>query len=102
VVFNPGMPPARSYFELADVVVTFEGPYAGYERALATAPAWLRSEPRERIGHLVYSATRTEALDAVGRAVAGFVYATSGGLPNPWRSLPLYLGDEEKALAACR
>ena len=30
VVLNPGLVPARGYFEIADVVVTFEGPIAAY------------------------------------------------------------------------
>ena len=34
-------------------------------------------------------------------AAAGYVYVTSGAMPNPWRTLPAYLRDEEEALAAC-
>ena len=101
VVVNPGVPPAAGYFDLADVVVTFEGTYAGYADAMAAAPEWLRRMRPDRVAHLVYGATDAEALDAVADAAAGYVYATSGAMPNPWRTLPAYLRDEEEALAAC-
>jgi Spherulation-specific family 4 len=101
VVFNPGVPPAAGYFDLADVVVTFEGTYAGYASAMAATPDWLRRMAPDRVAHLVYGATHAEALDAVADSAAGHVYATSGAMPNPWRTLPAYLHDEEEALAAC-
>jgi hypothetical protein len=101
VVVNPGVPPASGYFDVADVVVTFEGTYAGYASAMAATPDWLRQVPPDRVAHLVYDATRAEALEAVAGSAAGYVYATSGAMPNPWRSVPAYLGDQEEALAAC-
>ena len=101
VVFNPGVPPAAGYFDVADVVVTFEGTYAGYGDAMEATPDWLRRMRPDRVAHLVYGATRAEALDAVADSAAGYVYATSGAMPNPWRSLPAYLGEQEEALAAC-
>ncbi len=101
VVLNPGVPPAAGYFDVADVVVTFEGTYAGYASAMAATPDWLRRIAPDRVAHLVYDATRAEALDAVADATAGYVYVTSGAMPNPWRSLPAYLDEEEEALAAC-
>lgn len=102
VVINPGVPPAPGYFDLADVVVTFEGSYDGYAGAVDAAPDWVRREPPDRVAHLVYGATRAQALGAVAGSPAGYVYATSGVMPNPWRTLPPYLQDEEEALAACR
>jgi hypothetical protein len=101
VVFNPGVPPDAGYFELADVVVTFEGTYAGYADAMAAAPEWLRRMRPDRVAHLVYGATRAEALDGVAGSAAGYVYVTSGAMPNPWRSVPAYLREEEEAVAAC-
>jgi hypothetical protein len=101
VVLNPGVPPAAGYFDVADVVVTFEGTSAGYASAMAATPDWLRRMRPDRIAHLVYGATRAEALDVVADSGAGYVYVTSGAMPNPWRSLPSYLGDQEEALAAC-
>jgi hypothetical protein len=102
VVLNPGVPPAPGYFDVADVVVTFEGTHAGYADAMEATPEWLGRLRPDRVAHLVYGATRAEALDAVGEAAAGYLYVTSGAMPNPWRSLPTYLRDEEEALAACR
>jgi hypothetical protein len=101
VVLNPGVPPAPGYFDVADVVVTFEGTYDGYADAMSATPQWLRELGPDRVAHLVHGATRAEALDAVAGAAAGYVYVTSGAMPNPWRSLPAYLGDEEEALTAC-
>jgi hypothetical protein len=101
VVFNPGVPPDAGYFDIADVVVTFEGTYAGYAGAIEATPDWLRRIRPDRVAHLVYGATRAEALDAVADSAAGYVYATSGAMPNPWRSLPPYLREEEEAPAAC-
>jgi spherulation-specific family 4 protein len=101
VALNPGAVPAPGYFDIADVVVTYEGPYADYARALDRMPAWLRDEPPDRVAHLVYGATRDQAREIVTNpARAGYVYATSGTLPDPWQSLPPYMNDEE-AIAAC-
>jgi Spherulation-specific family 4 len=101
VALNPGVVPARGYFDLADIVVTFEGPASGYDGALRAMPAWLREVPRRKVAHLVYDATREQALRAVTEGAAGFVYATSASLPNPWSSLPAYLDELEARLAGC-
>jgi hypothetical protein len=66
VVLNPGVVPARGYFDLADIVVTFEGPVDGYAGAVRRMPA------------------------------AGYFYATSGTLPDPWSAVPPYLADLER------
>jgi hypothetical protein len=102
MVLNPGVPPARSYFDVADVIVTFEGSAAAYPAALRAMPSWLDDVPPDRVAHLVHGADRSQALRAVAGSTAGFLYATSGRMPNPWRSLPAYLEDEEEAMAACR
>ncbi len=101
IVLNPGVVPARGYFDVADVVVTYEGPYAGYDEAVAHPPAWLGRLPATATAHLIYGATSDQALRAVAANRAGHVYATSGQLPNPWATLPDYLGQEEEAVAAC-
>ena len=102
VVLNPGAVPARGYFDVADTIVTFEGPYGGYAKALQAMPGWLRSQPEERTAHLVFGASRAEALHAATEGAAGFLYATSGTMPNPWQALPSYLPAEEAALPSCR
>jgi hypothetical protein len=94
--------PARGYFDVADIVVTFEGTYAGYAAAVQAMPDWVRREPAQHVAHLVYGASRSEALSAVTGGAAGYVYVTSGAMPNPWRTLPPYLHEEEEVLASCR
>jgi hypothetical protein len=102
VALNPGTVPARGYFDLADVVVTFEGPVAAYAEALARTPNWVRRLPSDRIAHLVYAASREEALAAAqAPRGAGWLYVTSGGHPDPWRTVPDYLQEEEEALRRC-
>lgn len=101
VVLNPGVPPAPGYFDLANLVVTFEGAYEAYSAAMRQTPDWLRDQPRDRIAHLIYGATRAQALSALADSAAGYLYATSGALPNPWRTLPSYLDEEVEALATC-
>jgi hypothetical protein len=102
VVLNPGVVPARGYLDLADLVVTFEGHHRDHRAALRRTPRWLRRLPPGRVVHLVYGATRDEALAAVRAAgPAARVYATSGELPNPWCTLPPYLHEQEEALRAC-
>ena len=91
VVLNPGMVPARGYFELADVVVTFEGPAGDYAAAVGRAPAWLRAIPRTRIAHLIYDASAEQAKRAARLRAADYFYATSGTLPDPWNTVPSYL-----------
>jgi hypothetical protein len=101
VALNPGTVPAPGYFDLADIVVTFEGPFSGYEAALRTMPEWLKDVPRRKVAHLVYAADRAQALRAVTEGEAGFVYATDATLPNPWDRLPAYLDELEARLAGC-
>jgi spherulation-specific family 4 protein len=101
VVMNPGVVPARGYFGIADVIVTFEGPVSAYAGALSETPAWVEEEPRGRIAHLIYGASREQALAAVRRRPhAQYVYAAAGSPPHPW-SLPDYLDEEEALLDAC-
>jgi hypothetical protein len=102
VVLNPGTVPAPEYFDVADVVVTFEGPYAGYDAAMKAMPDWVRAQPPERVAHLVYGASRRQAMATVEHPQkAGYVYVTSGSMPDPWRTVPPYLHEEERALEAC-
>ncbi|MEA2289335.1 MAG: hypothetical protein QOD55_1332 [Solirubrobacteraceae bacterium] len=103
LVLNPGVVPARGYFDIADIVVTFEGAYADYAAAERRTPEWLRRLPPGRVAHLVHGATREQARKVVAEdADAGYVYATSGSLPDPWSTLPSDLAEQEALLAACR
>jgi hypothetical protein len=95
VALNPGVEPTPGLFGLADVVVTFEGPADAHAAALARRPA---AAPG-RVAHLVHGATREQAL-AAARAPGGpgYLYATSGTPPNPWRTLPAYLDEQGRVL----
>ena len=101
VALNPGTVPARGYFDAADIVVTFEGPYSSYAAALGSMPAWLSDVPRRKVAHLVYAADRARALRTITEGSAGFVYATDASLPNPWDRLPAYLDELETQLQGC-
>jgi hypothetical protein len=99
VVLNPGTVPDRAYFDVADVIVTFEGPYARYAAALERTPDWIRELPPDRMAALVYGASREQAADVVARTEhAGYVYVTSGTLPHPWGTVPAYLREENASL----
>jgi hypothetical protein len=102
VALNPGVVPARGYFGVADIVVTYEGPYERYAAAIGRTPDWVRRLPAGRVAHLVHGASAEQAravVDADGGA--GYVYATSGTLPDPWSTLPAYLDEQEARLATC-
>jgi spherulation-specific family 4 protein len=98
VVLNPGVVPARGYFAFADVVVTFEGPLRAYRDD--PPPTGIAAD---RTAHLVYGASREQALSELGaNPAARYVYFTSGALPHPWGTVPEYLPQELAALGACR
>jgi hypothetical protein len=101
VALNPGTVPAPGYFDIADIVVTFEGPYSVYAPALRAMPAWVSDVPRRKVAHLIYAADRTQAQQAITEGSAGFVYATDASLPNPWDRLPTYLDELEARLQGC-
>ena len=102
VALNPGVVPAPGYFDVGDIVVTFEGPFGEYAAALRAMPKWLHELPPRQSAHLVYGAGHEQALEAVRASTAGYFYATSGSLPNPWSPLPAYLADLETQLETCR
>jgi hypothetical protein len=102
VALNPGTVPARGYFDIADIVVTFEGPATTYDAALRETPPWVAEAAGGKVAQLLYGATRAEALAAATQPGAGYLYATAGTLPDPWSALPPYLDEFETALAACR
>ncbi|MFE0352605.1 spherulation-specific family 4 protein [Streptomyces nigra] len=95
VVLNPGVHPAPGYARLADLTVTFEGPWFRYV-ADFTRPSWTERFSADRLCHLVYGvpeplvplAQRTAAERGAG--VCGPV---TGDLPNPWAELTPALAD---------
>ena len=102
VVLNPGTVPSRGYFGVADIIVTFEGAYTDYRPALDSMPGWLGRMAPERVAHLIYGADSDRALIAVREARgAGYVYATPGVQPNPWRTLPPSREHDRELRALC-
>jgi hypothetical protein len=95
VVLNHGTYPDAGYAELADLLVTFEGPWQTYER-LCT-PSWAMRLPASRFCHLVYGAPRAmlgRALRRAARCNTGVVYVTDRKGVNPWSGLPEYFAEE--------
>jgi hypothetical protein len=102
VALNPGVVPARAYFGIADIVVTFEGAAADHAAAVRRMPAWLGDLPPDRIAHLIHGAPAEQMRGVLAQDPgAGYVYVTSGTMPDPWSALPDYLAEEEARLAAC-
>jgi hypothetical protein len=92
LALNPGVTPAAEYVELADVVVTFEGPWAAYRDHVIAD--WTRRHPPERFCHLVHSTPPAELAsvrDGARRRHAGAVYATELTGANPWECLSALL-----------
>ena len=93
---QPGTVPARGYFALADVVVTYEGPFSDYAPRLAHEPAWVRDVPPAQIAHLVYAATR-ESRPSLFAAPARRARSTSPRARSPTPGEPARVPrDEEK------
>lgn len=91
-VINPGVIPDPGYVELADIVVTFEGPWPAY-RDLAPAD-WTTDHPAERFCHLVHSTPLEElatAQDLARERHVGAFYVTEQSGANPWGSLSTQL-----------
>ncbi|MFE5190609.1 spherulation-specific family 4 protein [Streptomyces sp. NPDC056628] len=89
VVLNPGVHPAPGYARLADLTVTFEGPWSRYV-ADFTRPAWTERVPADRLCHLVYGVPHPLvplALRTAGERGAGVCGPVTGDLPNPWAGL---------------
>ncbi|GAA2595091.1 spherulation-specific family 4 protein [Actinomadura fulvescens] len=97
VVFNHGVHPDPRYAGLADLLVTFEGPWSTY-RSLR-APEWATKADAGRFCHLVYATPRHALCEVLARARrhnAG-AYVTDRDGPNPWDDLPRYYRLEVQA-----
>jgi hypothetical protein len=102
-VLNPGTVPARGYFSLGAIVVTFEDTYAAYRHP--GFPAWLRHVPAGEQANIVYAvpnlADARATLAAMHGHGVGVGYVTGAGQngSNPYASLPSYYDDETDWLA---
>ena len=88
VVLNPGVRPDPAYLGLADVVVTFEGPWAAHCALEDPDPPGPAST-----WHLVHGVPAGEEDRTTRRASAlgaTHTYVTGATLPNPWGALPTW------------
>jgi hypothetical protein len=89
VVLNAGSEPHPGYVDLANVTVTFEGPWAEY--ATLRTPEWVHRYPSSRFCHLVHSLPRSRFGEGVALAAqrhVGGVFLTDGRGSNPWDRIP--------------
>lgn len=101
VVANPGTNVPSSYANLADTLVTFEGPDSSYPSN--TVLSWTSSEPASKFANIVYETSNTTSMFAgLDQAVSqnvGYVYFTDNGASgNPYNALPSYFSTEVDAL----
>jgi hypothetical protein len=88
LVLNHGVHPHPGYAELADLLVTFEGPWDVY-RQTEPAPPWTAGLPAERFCHLVYAVPPGAPAAALARERrAGVHCAVPGTGAHPWGTLP--------------
>jgi hypothetical protein len=89
VLFNHGAHPDQGYAAHADVLGTFEGPWAAYRQL--SVPRWTAAWPAEKFHHVVYSVPPERFADAARLASsrhAAAVYITERGGSNPYDLLP--------------
>ncbi len=98
VVLNPGVHPAPGYARLADLTVTFEGPWSRYVSDFSR-PAWTTRVPAERLCHLVYGVPEPLvplALRTAKERGAGVCGPVTGEPPNPWSRLTPALAEADR------
>ena len=89
VALNPGVHPAPGFARVADLLVTFEGDWERYLRAVV--PSWTAGHPPERFCHLIHGVPAGLCAQAARTARfrgAAVHCAVPGTGPNPWRGLP--------------
>ncbi|WP_406192746.1 spherulation-specific family 4 protein [Streptomyces sp. NBC_01017] len=89
VVLNPGVHPAPGYARLADLTVTFEGPWSRYVSDFSR-PSWTERLPPDRLCHLVYGVPEPLvplAMRTAHERGAGVCGPVTGEPPNPWSGL---------------
>ncbi len=89
LILNPGVVPQAEYHDLADVIVTFEGPWTAYRSHMPP----IRAEPGRRAAtwHLVHSTPVEHHVLSLRMAAArgaSYAYVTERTMPNPWDELP--------------
>ena len=86
LVLNHGTTPHPSYARIADVLITFEGPWTTYRDQ--TPHPW-RGSKGTRLGHLVYGVPPDADFEAEARARGASVHCAVPGVgDHPWGTLP--------------
>ncbi|RSS52943.1 spherulation-specific family 4 protein [Streptomyces sp. WAC06614] len=100
LVLNHGVHPHPGYAALADLLVTFEGPWDAY-RAADPPPPWTAGHPPERFCHLVYAVPPDAPATALAaERGAGVHCAVPGTGAHPWGTLPYGLEPADRSRAA--
>ncbi len=90
-VGNPGVDTKPTFVGTTDVIMIYES--AGLPATTALS-GWHTSYPKSSFGLFAYGvATPNHALIKQARAYVGYIYVNDDVLPNPWDSVPSYLGD---------
>ncbi|MEW2418255.1 spherulation-specific family 4 protein [Streptomyces sp. NPDC046866] len=90
LVLNHGVHPHPGYAELADLLVTFEGPWDAYRDAVV--PSWTADHPAHRFCHLVYAVPPGAPAAELARERGAAVHcAVPGTGAHPWGTLPYAL-----------
>ncbi|WP_214326722.1 spherulation-specific family 4 protein [Nonomuraea sediminis] len=90
IALNPAAYPDPGYAQLADMVVTFDGPLSAY--GATREPAWARDQPRGRFCQVIQDVpeyARAATLRGAAR-LAGTVAVTDRAGSAPWSDLPAY------------
>jgi hypothetical protein len=91
LAFNHGTYPDEGYAGLADLLVTFEGPWSAY--TAVEPPAWTLQGPAQRFCHLVYgvpAADLDSVLNLARQRNTGVIFVTDRSGVNPYDELPSY------------
>lgn len=89
VAINPGTHPNPGYVDLANLTVTFEGPWSDYRGM--SLPPWVRQYPPGRFCHLVHTTPQDAfgaALQLAAQRHVRSLYVTDGRGSNPWDRFP--------------
>lgn len=102
IIGNPGTSTISAYANVADILITYEDPYArGFKTYVQSG--WTRSLPVERTGAIIYSAPGSVLNSIIDRAISqrfGWVYASDRNEPDPFGSMASYFAAEVNYLKA--
>lgn len=87
VALNPGTPPHPSYAEIADVLITFEGPWTTYHHHFQ-GPPWY-GPPGPLTCHLIHGTPPGADAGSLSRTRGAVLHcAVPGTGAHPWGTLP--------------